>query len=146
MSSPLPPSEPLSPDDALPPVEPPSAGFILQLFVVPGVIVVVVVTVWLMFNWLAHMGNDRDAYVRDLSRNNEARWQAAFNLANALRAERITNQPELTIDSELAAQLNWPRFWTGKLKPAAWTNGPLRCVFICLARWVSFASTTACPH
>jgi HEAT repeat protein len=105
MSSRLPPSDPLSPDDALPPVEPPTAGFILQLFVVPGVIVVVIVMVWLMFNWLAHMGNDRDAYVRDLSRNNEARWQAAFNLANALRSERNSNQPELTVDSELAAQL-----------------------------------------
>ncbi len=105
MSSSQPPTERFSPDDALPPVEPPSAGFILQLFVVPGVIVVVIVMIWLMFNWLAHMGTDRDAYVRDLSRNNEARWQAAFNLANALRSERNAAQPQLTVDSELAAKL-----------------------------------------
>ncbi|MEX2111770.1 MAG: HEAT repeat domain-containing protein [Pirellulales bacterium] len=105
MSSSPPPSERFSPDDALPPVEPPSAGFILQLFVVPGAIVVVIVMVWLMFNWLAHMGNDRDAYVRALSRNNEARWQAAFNLANALRSERNAKQPELTVDNKLAEQL-----------------------------------------
>jgi HEAT repeat protein len=95
----------LSPDDSLPPVEPPSAGFILQLFIVPGVIVVVVVMVWLLFNWLAQKGNDRDAFVRDLGRNNAARWQAAFNLANELRSERNSRDPKLTIDSRLAKQL-----------------------------------------
>ena len=105
MSSPLPPSERFSPDDALPPVEPPSAGFILQLFVVPGIIVVVIVMVWLMFNWLAHMGSNTDAYIRALSRNNEARWQAAFNLANELRQERISDRPNLTVDKHLAEQL-----------------------------------------
>ncbi len=93
MSSDPPAVRAFSPDDALPPVEPPSAGFIVQLFVVPGVIVVVVVMIWVMFNWLAQKGNDRDAFVRALSRNNEARWQAAFNLANALRAERDANSP-----------------------------------------------------
>jgi len=105
MSYDAPPSRNLSPDDALPPVEPPSAGFILQLFVVPGVIVVVVVMIWVMFNWLAQKGNDRDAFVRALGRNNEARWQAAFNLANALRAERGASNPKLTNDPELATQL-----------------------------------------
>ncbi len=35
-TSPVP--RPLAPDDALPPVEPPSAGFIVQLFVIPAVI------------------------------------------------------------------------------------------------------------
>ncbi len=95
----------LSPDDALPPVEPPSAGFILQLFIVPGVIVVVVVMIWLLFNWLAQMGNDSDAFVRALSRNNEARWQAAFNLANAMRAERGSSEPKLLADPQLSANL-----------------------------------------
>jgi len=105
MSSFPPASHDLSPDDALPPVEPPNAGFILQLFIVPGVIVVVIVTIWLMFNWLAQKGNDSDAFVRDLGRNNEARWQAAFNLATALRAERGSNSPKLTVDRKLAGQL-----------------------------------------
>jgi hypothetical protein len=50
MSYSSPPRDGLSPDDALPPVEPPSAGFIIQLFVVPGIIVVVVVMIWVMFN------------------------------------------------------------------------------------------------
>src|SRR5581483_9884282 len=85
----------LSPDDVLPPVEPPSAGFILQLFIVPGVIVVIIVMVWLMFHWLVQQGNDPEAYVAALQRNNEARWQAAVNLANALRNERGTGYDEL---------------------------------------------------
>lgn len=93
------------PDDALPPVEPPSAGFIVQLFVVPGVIVLVVVLIWLMFNWLAQKGSDRDALVRDLSRNNAARWQAAFTLAQDLKSERNVRNPRLTVDPELAKEL-----------------------------------------
>jgi len=86
-------------------VQPPSAGFILQLFIVPGVIVVVVVMIWVMFSWLAQKGNDRDAFVRALGRNNEARWQAAFNLANALRVERTSTDPTLKTDAKLAQQL-----------------------------------------
>jgi HEAT repeat protein len=89
----------------LPPVEPPSAGFLIQLFVVPGVIVVVVVLIWVLFNWLAQKGNDRDAFVRALGRNNEARWQAAFNLANAMRSEHGSNNPTLINDPQLARQL-----------------------------------------
>ena len=53
MSNHTPPSRGLSPDDALPPVEPPSAGFILQLFIVPGVIVVVVTLVTLLLTSMA---------------------------------------------------------------------------------------------
>lgn len=95
------PSDPLAAADALPPVEPPSAGFILQLFVVPGLIVVIIVMVWLMLNWLAHMGSDPQSYVKALERNNEARWQAAVNLANALRSDK----GPLKNDSKLASQL-----------------------------------------
>ena len=50
----------------LPPVEAPSAGFVVQLFVIPAAVVVVVVIVWLLFGKLA--GGERDAmeYVRQL--------------------------------------------------------------------------------
>lgn len=92
----------ISPDDALPDVEPPSAGFILQLFVIPAVIVAIIVAVWLMFNWLAHMGDNPDTYVRALARDNDARWQAAVNLANALRRPNS----ELRTDPRLAGQLS----------------------------------------
>jgi len=76
---------PLSADDSLPPVEPPSAAFLVQLFVVPAIIVSIIVFVWLAFHWLAQLGNDPDGYVRTLRRANEGRWQAALNLANDLR-------------------------------------------------------------
>ena len=72
-------------DDFLPPVEPPSAGFLVQLFLVPAVIVAIIVSVWLAFHWIAHLGSDPQALVRTLRRDNEGRWQAALNLANDLR-------------------------------------------------------------
>lgn len=74
----------VSPDDALPPIEPPSAGFLVQLFLIPGLIVAIIVVVWLLFHWLAQMGNDPRDYVKKLRGNNEVRWQAAVNLAGAL--------------------------------------------------------------
>lgn len=102
MSNPSQAPDAMSPDDALPPVEPPSAGFIVQLFVVPAVIVTIIVMVWMMFNWLAHMGDNPDDYVRALQRDNTARWQSAVNLANALRRP---NNP-LKHDAEFAQKLS----------------------------------------
>ena len=100
----LPPRDkrPLSPDELLPPVEPPSAGFLVQLFLVPGLIVAIIVGVWLTFHWLAHLGQDPQAYVRTLRRDNEGRWQAALNLANDLRGP---GGAELKADAALATEL-----------------------------------------
>jgi HEAT repeat protein len=92
----------VSPNDALPPVEPPSAGFIVQLFVIPAVIVAVIVIVWAMFNWLAHMGHDPKNYVEALKRNTENRWQEAHNLANELNK---TGNESLKKDTSLAKDL-----------------------------------------
>jgi HEAT repeat protein len=94
--------ERMSPADALPPVEPPSAGFIVQLFIIPAVIVAIIVIVWALFNWLAHMGNDPRSYVEALKRNNEARWQTAHNLAEVLG--RSGNE-ELRKDASVARDL-----------------------------------------
>ena len=49
------------PDD-LPAVQPPSARFIVQLFVVPGLIVAAIVAVWLLWNWLAPADVAFDGY------------------------------------------------------------------------------------
>jgi hypothetical protein len=92
---------PLSPD-SLPPVEPPTAGFLVQLFLVPALIVGIIVFVWLAFHWLAQLGNDPDGYVRTLRRANEGRWQAALNLANDLRGP---GGAALKQDTKLAADL-----------------------------------------
>ncbi|HEX4130867.1 MAG TPA: HEAT repeat domain-containing protein [Pirellulales bacterium] len=77
-----------SPDNALPPVEPPSATFILQLFLIPAAIVAIIVCVWLAFNWLAQRGSDPYDYLQALERDSAVRWQAAVNLADALRDAR----------------------------------------------------------
>jgi HEAT repeat protein len=92
----------VSQDDSLPPVEPPNAAFLVQLFLVPGVIVAIIVCVWLAFHWLAHLGSDPQAYVKTLRRDNEGRWQAALNLANDLRGP---GGAALKSDESLATEL-----------------------------------------
>jgi hypothetical protein len=79
------PPNPQSPDDALPPVEPPSARFILQLFIVPGLIVLIIVMVWMMFSWLATKGQNPRETIAKLKVPNAARWQHAMELANVIR-------------------------------------------------------------
>jgi HEAT repeat protein len=92
----------VSPDDSLPPVEPPSAAFLVQLFLVPALIVGIIVFVWLAFHWLAQLGNDPEGYVRALRRPSEGRWQAALNLANDLRGP---GGGALKADASLAGDL-----------------------------------------
>jgi HEAT repeat protein len=77
-------TNPLSPDDALPAVEPPSAGFLVQLFVIPFMIVAILVLGWLFVQWLVQGSNNPHEFVRRLRGNSETRWQAAVNLAGAL--------------------------------------------------------------
>lgn len=74
-----------SADDVLPPVEPPSAGFILQLFFIPLVIVSIIVLVWLMFSWIAQAGSDPRDLVDNLKRLNDSSWQSALSLAEQLK-------------------------------------------------------------
>jgi HEAT repeat protein len=77
-------------DELLPPVEPPSAGFILQLFVVPALIVVLIVGVWLAFNWLVRTASTPEDVIQGLKQGPSiARWQRANELAHMLRDERF---------------------------------------------------------
>ncbi|MCL6502116.1 MAG: HEAT repeat domain-containing protein [Pirellulales bacterium] len=76
---------PATPDDALPPVQPPDAGFLVQLFVIPGVIVLIILAVWGGIHWLASSAQDPESFVRALSRPTSGRWQTAHNLADVLR-------------------------------------------------------------
>ena len=95
---------PVSTDELLPPVEPPSAGFIIQLFVVPAVIVLAVVLLWLLVTTLATQGDqDPQKIVAALRGSNQARWQKAEELANMLRLEK--RYPELKGNAELASEL-----------------------------------------
>lgn len=72
------------PED-LPPVEPPSAGFIVQLFLIPGLIVAAVVGVWVFFGSSANSEVDVEQLLQDLGSPNEHRsWRAAGSLAQTL--------------------------------------------------------------
>ncbi len=101
------PPQDISPDQRLPPVEPPSARFILQLFLIPASIVLIIVGVWLAFNWLAQMGNDPYAYLQALERDTTVRWQAAVNLADALRDPRNVHlRKDAAVAGRLASMLD----------------------------------------
>ena len=96
------PPNPPKPDPVLadlPPVEAPSAGFIVQLFVIPAIVVFVVILVWLLFGKLA--GGERDAmsYV-EILRSPNANWRAAHELASL-----IQNDPKLANDPRLLGEL-----------------------------------------
>jgi HEAT repeat protein len=91
-----------SADDTLPPVQPPTIGFLLQLFFIPLIIVTAIVLVWGMFSWLAHMGSNPRDLVKDLRAMNDASWQSAYRLSEDLRNPEYA---ELKKDKELAGEL-----------------------------------------
>ena len=75
-------------DAPLPPVEPPSAGFIVQLFVIPAVIVAAVVGIYLLFGRLATGELDWRQQVENVrSQNPHVRWPGALSLAQMLDAD-----------------------------------------------------------
>ena len=105
-------AEPDSPTTAgledLPPVEPPSAGMIVQLFLIPAVIVVVVIGVWALFGQLASSEQNLSQVVADLKTSNQhRRWRAAFNLAQMLEADARLGEEGQQLDqnAEIAGEL-----------------------------------------
>ena len=75
--------------DDLPPVQPPSAGFIVQLFVVPGLIVLAVVAVWALFGRIAAGDQDWRKLTLELqSPNDHIRKRAMYGLAQVLDQDR----------------------------------------------------------
>jgi HEAT repeat protein len=92
-----------APEDNLPSVQPPSARFLLQLFVVPLAIVSVIVLVCLMFSWLAHLGTEPRDLISGLSKLNAGSWQKALTVANMLTDRRHAH---LRKDPALAQQLS----------------------------------------
>ncbi len=92
------PDSELPPDarpEELPPVEPPSAGFIVQLFVIPGVIVMAVVAVWALFGKLSSSEQDwRTLLVELRSTNEHRRWRGAEGLAQLLQVNQNVDSQE----------------------------------------------------
>jgi len=97
-------AEPLSADQLLPPVEPPNAGFILQLFIVPGLIVLAVFLLVLLIGWARSSQEDPIAKVRALRMGNQARWQQAFELAQMLMKSK-KDSSGLRENTELAGEI-----------------------------------------
>jgi hypothetical protein len=92
----------------LPPVRPPSAGFILQLFLVPALIVVVVIGVWALFGKMAAGEEDWRKQLGELRSDNvHRRWRGANGLAQliAADAQRGARSEQLTANREIASEL-----------------------------------------
>jgi hypothetical protein len=72
-------------DPGLPPVAPPSGKFILQLFLVPGLIVAGLVLVALGLQWLTGAHRNPEKYLEGLDDPNpEVRWRTAADLSQEL--------------------------------------------------------------
>ncbi len=90
------------PDDALPPVQAPDAGFLLQLFFIPLTIVGIIVMVWLLLYWLSHMGSNPKDLVQGLQKADNSAWQKASMLADTLSNPQ---NEHLKYDADLGAEL-----------------------------------------
>jgi phage gp16-like protein len=85
MESP-PPNDAPKPDAGLPPVQPPSARFIGQLFVIPGLIILVVVVLFILSVLLVKREREPDHFLSQLDSNNlDIRWRGASDLAQILK-------------------------------------------------------------
>jgi HEAT repeat protein len=84
------PSRPPLGEELLPPIEQPSAKFIIQLFVVPALIVIGIVCVWLSIGWLVRSATiDPDKLVEGIEHGPRvARWQRASEFADMLNNSR----------------------------------------------------------
>lgn len=70
----------------LPPVQPPSGRFLLQMFVVPGALILTVVVIVLGFSYFGKRAHDPDQFLHQLDSDNaDKRWRAASDLAQILK-------------------------------------------------------------
>jgi HEAT repeat protein len=83
----------------LPPVAPPSGKFILQLFLVPGLIVVVAVLLLVGVSWLVGGESTPEALLQRLDDPNEqVRWRAANEIAQRLtRDNALASNPKVAL-------------------------------------------------
>ena len=92
--------------DELPPVEPPSAGFIVQLFVVPAIIVAMIVGVYLLFGRLASGEQDWRKQLSNVrSDNPHIRGRGEHGLAQMLLADSTSDGQRLAENRDVAREL-----------------------------------------
>src|SRR5437868_12325557 len=82
----------LTPQRGLPPVTPPSGRFIAQLFLVPGMIVLVAALLLLAFRYLLGGGYAPENFLKQLDSDNaDIRWRGASDLAQVLKRPESMN-------------------------------------------------------
>lgn len=104
------PPQPGQRPEELPPVQPPSASYILQLFLIPGLIVAAVIGVWLLFGRMASSETDWKMLLKELgSSKEERRWRAASGLADMLHNQQVSppkdGEVNLSREPEVAQEL-----------------------------------------
>lgn len=95
------------PTRGLPTVTPPSGRFIAQLFLVPGLIVVVAVLFLLAFRYLLGGGYEPANFLKQLDNDNaDIRWRGASDLAQVLkRPESLHLKADAAFALDLAQRL-----------------------------------------
>ncbi len=88
------------PNKGLPPVVPLSGRFIVQLFLVPGLIVAFAVLLILVVSWLVPSSRTPEQFLLNLDRTNpDVRWRAADDLAQVLlRDDQLASNPKFALD------------------------------------------------
>src|ERR1700730_1923169 len=101
------PPPPARPVRGLPPVTPPSGRLIAQLYLVPGMIVLVAVVLLLAFRYLLGGGYAPENFIKQLDSDNaDIRWRGASDLAQVLkRPESMNLKADPAFALELAQRL-----------------------------------------
>ncbi|HEY6565567.1 MAG TPA: hypothetical protein VIY86_13850 [Pirellulaceae bacterium] len=115
--------------DLLPPVSPPDASFLMQLFVTPMLIVGLLVGGWFLLQWVARPQQDPRRLVAEIGKLNHRSWQQALALANQLRDE---TQKSLRQDARIAADVG--RLLDQQLSEPARNEDQIRLrIYLCRA-------------
>lgn len=105
----------------LPPVSPPTGKFLMQLFLVPGLIVVLVVGLLLFVYWLINGPRSPESYLKKLDDPNlDVRWRAAADLAQVLPRDtglasdagfalQLADRLEKARSAHAAAEVDWAK-------------------------------------
>lgn len=110
---PTPANDAPKPDPGLPPVQPPSARFISQLFVIPGAIILVIVLSCVASMVLVDKQKDPNYFLKQLDSDNlDIRWRGASDLAQILKrpeAGALRWKADVTFALDLAERLETAR-------------------------------------
>ncbi|MFO0966704.1 MAG: hypothetical protein U0793_14115 [Gemmataceae bacterium] len=95
------------PAKGLPPVQPPSGRFIAQLFLVPGLIVVIAVLLLVAFRYTIGSGYTPESFLKQLDNDNaDIRWRGASDLAQVLkRPESVSLKMDAAFALDLSTRL-----------------------------------------